>query len=71
MLYRCLLSPVPSDKLEGNSLMYSVVAKLFVECFRSLEVCLYLFTIKVFVCRCPFLVNSARSRSLTFWLIKA
>ena len=35
MLYRYLLSPVSSDKLEGSYVMYSVVDKLFVGCFVS------------------------------------
>ena len=35
MLYRCLLSPVSSKKLEGSSVMCSVVDKLFVEFFNG------------------------------------
>ena len=38
MLYRYLLSPVSSDKLEGSYVMYSVVDKLFVGCFNGASV---------------------------------
>ena len=38
MLYKCLLSPVSSDKLEGSTVMNSVVDKLFVECFYGVFV---------------------------------
>ena len=31
-------SCVPSDKLEGSSVVYSVVYKLFVECFNGVFV---------------------------------
>ena len=39
MLYMCVLSPVSSDKLEGSSVLYSVVDKLFVDCFNVVCVC--------------------------------
>ena len=45
---------VPSDKLEGSSVVNSVIDKLFVEC---LMVCLCLFPSMVFVWQCPFLVK--------------
>ena len=32
---RCLLSPVSRDKLEGSSVMYSVVDMLFVQCLNG------------------------------------
>ena len=38
MLYRCSLSPESSDKLEGSSVMYLDVDKLFVECFNGVSV---------------------------------
>ena len=60
MLYRCLLSPMcplSSNKLEGRSVVYSVVDKLLVECFTVLMD--FLFPRLLFVWRCPFLVHSA------------
>ena len=35
MMCKCVLSPVSSDKLEGISVMYLVVDKLFVEIFNG------------------------------------
>ena len=37
MLYKCLFSSVPSDNLEGSSVMNSVVDELFVECFYGVS----------------------------------
>ena len=38
MLFKGLFSPVSSDKLEGSSVMNSVVDKMFVECFYGVFV---------------------------------
>ena len=64
---------MPNEKLEGSSVMYSVVGKLFVECFDGVFV---LVSWNLEWCWCGFsgdqnLVHSTWSRRLTFWLIKA
>ena len=56
---------MPSDKLEGSSVMNSVVDKLFVECLYGVFVLVSL----VLVWQCPFLVHSTWLRRCTLWLI--
>ena len=58
---------VPSDNVEGSSVAYSVVDKLFVE-FKWC-VCVF-FPRIVFAWQCPFLAQSVWSNSLPFWLIR-
>ena len=55
---------MPSDKLEGSSVMNSVVDKLFVECLYGVFVLVSL----VLVWQCPFLVHSTWLRRCTLWL---
>ena len=56
-----------SDNVEGSSVAYSVVDKLFVE---FLMVCLCFFSRIVFAWQCPFLAHSVWSNSFPFWLIR-